>query len=826
MTRHLLVLALALLASPLAAATFLVTSTADSGPGTLRQGIVDANAGACAFPCTIDFGLEAEGFETRRIALESPLPGIVANRVSIAADARRLGDIYIGKRLVEVIGSSAWRGDGLRIEGAKNVRIAGISFIGFNGHGVVADHADGLSMQVSGVDGNARNGVLLVGTIGALVRGTLIAANGHSGIYAVQSAALELTGNAIGTDSWNTDPGRIAGNNLNGIHLHDTRDCWVAVNYIRNNGGDAIRVTGHSVMNDLEFNSFRDNRGRDIEIGGEGAGDPLAPVVESAEINRGHVRIRGFVKTEPNTRVRIQYYQHGELLPAYFGNEFESDANGIARFEVYLEIWGFERGPVRAIATHLFNQHADPGQTSEFGAVVEMVEVDVTVHATSHADSGPGSLREAIELMNADEDCRQNWPCAIAIDGVGVIRPLTELPAITRSAVWLDGGVGGNRTEIDGSLCAGCNGLVLRADRGNADLIVVRNLDIHGFARHGILTDRSENARVYALISDCTIRENGGSGIHVESGSVGVGLVFDNRISINPLGGCVIGGNGSHGISIGATAWVRANGNFIGTDATSVQPFGNRGSGIHSAGAGEFTHNVIAFNHQHGVSIEDPTKTNSVSGGQIHSNGGLGIHADAAIPQRAPVILSARVEGEETRVTYQFDSPELPVPMRYVIAWYASSFADASGQGEGRMAVAGEFVSGPGTREITLSRNLAGKFLSATAHVFDAFAYIPAGTTSAFSAAVQVTSGSCPTTAPSNVIVNGNAFRWDPVPGASEYRIWTMKRGDMPRIAWSGTEPQATLQLPPGEYEWVVEARFGAACYGTQSNHGMLVLAP
>ena len=67
-------LALAVLcaAGPLAAATFNVTSTADSGAGTLRQAITDAN-GAAGFD-TIAFNIAGAGPHT--IALASPLPTI------------------------------------------------------------------------------------------------------------------------------------------------------------------------------------------------------------------------------------------------------------------------------------------------------------------------------------------------------------------------------------------------------------------------------------------------------------------------------------------------------------------------------------------------------------------------------------------------------------------------------------------------------------------------------------------------------------------------------------------------------------------------------
>ncbi len=64
--------ALALLAAPLPAATFTVTTNADSGAGSLRQAITDANAAAGAD--TIAFAIPGTGPHT--IALASALPQI------------------------------------------------------------------------------------------------------------------------------------------------------------------------------------------------------------------------------------------------------------------------------------------------------------------------------------------------------------------------------------------------------------------------------------------------------------------------------------------------------------------------------------------------------------------------------------------------------------------------------------------------------------------------------------------------------------------------------------------------------------------------------
>jgi len=820
MTRGFISLSLFLLASPLAAASFLVTSTADSGPGTLRQAILDANHGVCAKPCTIDFGLQAEGSERRRIELTSPLPPVKADEVRILADMGQ-GDLYIGHLLVDVVGFAAGPGDGIRIEGARDVRVAGISFIGFRGDGLVADRADGLRVEVCGFERNERNGIHLADTLGASVRGSLIASNGHSGIFALRSAALHIDSNAIGTDTWNTDRGSVIGNALNGIHLHDTRDSWVSFNFLHNNSGYAILVTGISAMNDLEFNDFAHHRGRPIEIGGD-AGDPSAPVIESATVNRGHVRVRGTVRTEPATPVRLQFYSGGRLV--LFEREFRSDENGVARFEVFMGTYALESGVVSAIATHLLNRPGDPGQTSEFSAAASIAPDDVTVRVTTAADSGPGSLRDAIEQTNRDEQCGTEYPCGIEFDVAGPIQPLTPLPAMTRAAVLLDGRVGGTRVEIKGSLCSDCNGLEIRAADRNAMQIVVRNIDIRNFARDGILVDEAPDRRVYALVGDCSVTQNGGSGVHVARGILGIGRVFDNQVDLPEMQGCVLGGNGKHGLEIGEGAFVWAARNWIGTDGTGVVPFANRGSGIFSRGGGDFTGNIVAFNHEHGIAIERPDVTNAVLGGEIHSNwkSGIELSEDHRPALGAPLIATARVEGEQTHVTYSFDGPPVATPLVYVITIYASSFAEGSGEGEGRVSVWGGYVWEPGSYEVTIPRNLAGKYLTATATKFDAFYFGPAGTTSEFSDAVQVTAGSCPTTEPSDLTVDGTAFQWTAVPGATEYRIWLMKKGDEPRIGYLGAAPEATLSLAPGEYDWVVEARFGPGCYGTQSDHGLI----
>src|SRR2546430_715450 len=55
----LLSLALSVVTGTAIAGTYAITTDADSGPGSLRQAILDANSGACASPCKILYGSAA-----------------------------------------------------------------------------------------------------------------------------------------------------------------------------------------------------------------------------------------------------------------------------------------------------------------------------------------------------------------------------------------------------------------------------------------------------------------------------------------------------------------------------------------------------------------------------------------------------------------------------------------------------------------------------------------------------------------------------------------------------------------------------------------------
>ena len=114
-------------------ASFLVINTVDSGPGSLRQAILDSDA-ATGETNTIDFSIPGDGVQT--IAPISPLPAITQ---PVLIDGFSQPG-YAGSPLIELSGSQAGTSDGLLITGS-NVTIRGLD---------VNDFAQGAGIHLTG----------------------------------------------------------------------------------------------------------------------------------------------------------------------------------------------------------------------------------------------------------------------------------------------------------------------------------------------------------------------------------------------------------------------------------------------------------------------------------------------------------------------------------------------------------------------------------------------------------------------------------------------------------------------------------------------------
>ncbi|HSL29811.1 MAG TPA: choice-of-anchor Q domain-containing protein, partial [Anaerolineales bacterium] len=277
---------------------FSVTNTNDSGSGSLRQAILDANAvpNSANGPDEIHFNIPSEGIST--IAPASALPAItepvivdgytqpgaspnsqaVGNNAFIRVELS--GENCVGcQGLVITGGGSTVRGlaiygdfnDAIQIEGSSGSLIAG-NFLGLRANGT----ADGVSAS----------GVYLSNTAGNTVGGTTpgdrnIISNNRDGVF-VAGGIANATGNVIAANYIGTNPVGTAaqGNTQRGIFVGGfgfaASDNTITGNLISGNGHFGVLLRDFSVTGTLvlgnRIGTTADGTGA-LPNGGSGSGD-------------------------------------------------------------------------------------------------------------------------------------------------------------------------------------------------------------------------------------------------------------------------------------------------------------------------------------------------------------------------------------------------------------------------------------------------------------------------------------------------------------------------------------------------------------------------
>jgi parallel beta-helix repeat protein len=267
-----MLLAFAFFASALRGATFTVTNTNDSGGGSLRQAILDANTNGGAD--TIDFNIPGTGpFLILPLTILPPLAG------GTTLDGTTQPG-YAGTPLIVL---STFSGAGLRMTGTGSNTIRGLCIHDFNA-GVQIEsndnHLEGcfIGTDVTGTSAGPGNGtgiVITAGTSGnviggsALGAGNLISGNA-TGIQSTGGGANVIQGNLIGTDVTGNsiipngegigltgttgflvggpNPGEgniISGNTGNGIHVSVGNGCTIQGNKIGTNSAGTESLPNH-----------------------------------------------------------------------------------------------------------------------------------------------------------------------------------------------------------------------------------------------------------------------------------------------------------------------------------------------------------------------------------------------------------------------------------------------------------------------------------------------------------------------------------------------------------------------------------------------------
>ena len=262
------------------AATFTVTTTADTGPGSFDQAILDANA--TPGPDNIHFNIGSGP----QIVTTGAIP-IITEAVVIDGTTQ---PGYSGAPIVTLDGNGAV-GSGLRIQSAAPSTIRGLAIIDMFGAGVrvetggatitgnyIGVHASG---SVAGF--NSGPGIdVLPNVDGVVITSNVISANLSNGIQLLGTPGVAasdnnvIQGNIIGLDATGTND---LGNGANGIAVAGGNNNQIggttagAGNVIAGNAGSGISISAlGSVVTGAMGNTVQGNR-----IGTNGAGSSAVP---------------------------------------------------------------------------------------------------------------------------------------------------------------------------------------------------------------------------------------------------------------------------------------------------------------------------------------------------------------------------------------------------------------------------------------------------------------------------------------------------------------------------------------------------------------------
>ncbi|MGE0132868.1 MAG: choice-of-anchor Q domain-containing protein [Blastocatellales bacterium] len=641
-------------------AAITVTNTNDSGPGSLRQAIIDVTPGD-----TIDFSASVRGV----ISLAGEL--IINKNLSLQGPGASLlsvsGD---GASRVFTIGNSA-----------TNVVISGLTITdgnandggGIQNNGVLSV----LDCYISGnqAGGNGGGGILNNGVL--TVNQSTIVDNFSTftggGICQISRGSMTVLNSTINGNFANQDGGGVTNQGAGGAATFNCTNCTISGNTTGTLGGSGVLniANGSAATTNLLNCTIVNN----ASVSGSGLanfGGPATLIIKNTIVayNTGGPQ---FSNSGSLTSLGNNLYSDNSLPPAS-GDKPSTDP--------LIAPLADNGGPTMTHALHKLSQAIDAGGSSsalvdqrglsrvddgdgDNTSAVDIGAFEVQKYSvTNTADIGAGSLRQAI----TDNNGAGGGLIAFNIPGSGVqtIAPASALPAVTR-AVNIDGFTQpGSRQN---SLASGSDAVLLIELRGDSASVAdgltisaaysfVSGLVINRFT-NGVLLGGSRVNNVWIqgnyIGTDATgmsARPNTLAGVNL------INIKPNDFVTDNLIGGQfpnhrnVISGNDGVGVFLQSANTTNnlVMGNYIGVAADGVTALGttparnpdpnknNPGIGVvvgfgasHNTVGGPFpgNGNVIAFNANAGVALVGASVGNSIWGNSTYSNGGLGIDLGA-----------------------------------------------------------------------------------------------------------------------------------------------------------------------------------------------------
>jgi hypothetical protein len=830
--------------------THTVTSVADSGAGTLRQAILDANAGSGDL---IQFNIAGNGVHT--INLLSPLHTLDK---SVTIDGTTQHG-YAGSPLIDVEGGQAGNASGLVVK-AGPTTIKGLIVSGFTWDGIVIQGGSSSTIQANYIgtdstgakaDSNGEDGVLIdSSSTSNLVTGNVISANGLVKGVVQGFPGVEISGS--GTNQ-NVVTGNMIGVDVTGANALGNGGVGVYIN----SGAASNRVgtNGDGVNDAAERNIISANSYQGVAIQGTGTNQNVVAgnyvgtdatgtvalgngnngiwVLAGAQSNR-----IGVLDTDTNAAADANLIS-GNTFSGVLISDSGTNSNVVAGNLIGTDVSGKTTLANGNDGVAITNSAQSNLIGSNGNGVNDSLERNII--------SGNNNTGEA-GIYISDSGTNSN---VVAGNYVGLDVSGTKPLGNGGVGVYLANGTQSNRIGVSSS----------DADPAGESNVISSN-PYQGVAVQGTAsgTDTNDNIVAGNLIgTDATgamPMGNGNNGIWVLAGAQG------NLIGVNPSDanasseGNVISANTYSGVEI-SDSGTNSNtvvGNKIGTDISGANPLGNGNWGVSIDNSAQsntvgdpssLSGNTIDFNAFGGVAVIGSSTTgNSIRANSIANNSGLGIdlngdgvtvnntgNVDAGPNnlQNYPVILSATA-GNPTSATGTLNST---ASTTFTLDFYSSAVPNPVFFGDGGTYLGSATVMTDASGNATFAASLAtstsvGQWITATATD-------PNGNTSEFSGARKLNAAAV-TLNPSSWVPIGPAPIADNQPGgrvsvaapdptnvnvaylgADGGGVWKTTDFLDPVPVWTPmTDSQASIQFSNWDYNGLVVAH---------SNHNTLYAA-
>jgi titin len=763
-------------------ATFVVTNANDSGDGSLRSAMTNANANAGLD--LIIFNMSGAGVHP--IVLASALP-TVSDPVVIDGTTQHG---YAGQPLIELNGAGAGANSGLRIASlaggttirglvinrfggsASGIEVDGASSNVFQGNFIGTDPTGTLSMP------NGKEGIYLNGSSGNLIGGifssnrNVISGNGDAGVYVLGTSLAPANGNVIQGNYIGTTASGTArlGNGNNGVLINSTGAgaSWNQIggstprarNIISGNLGSGILLNGRGASNNLIQGNF---------IGASVDGDGTTSNAFDGITIKGpaHTLIGGTNAGE------------GNVISGNGGAGIALNGAGITNTLIQGNFIGVGVSGEVPLGNHYAGISLSAAGDNLIGGIVAAAR---NVISGNHQDGIFLSTNSTRNIISG------NFIGVDAAGTAGLGNSYNGISIAGTSSNTIGGEVAGARNVISGN---GLYGVELYP--GAASNLIQGNYigtESNGAGRvqnasAGIFVSGASGNMVGGAGVGNVISGNGDAGIYVVGPNATGNVIQGNKLgtdacgntalaniyegiylessSSNIIGGSfpgagnLVSGNSTWGVFMTNCSWSVIQGNQIGTKVDGVSPLPN---GFHNiecqsatansiiggaAGAG----NTIAFANSpySGVRIRPGSANNRISGNCIFSNNGLGISFSGTAPtlndpcdadpganslQNFPV-LSQAVSSVITGVRGTLNSI---ANTTYVLQFFANPACDKSGNGQGRIYLGDAIVATAGDCSASFVATLP--MAVPVGYIITSTATDRAGNTSEFSACIPV----------------------------------------------------------------------------------------